>query len=381
MEQTANAHRNPGKIYYINNIKVILTILVVLHHAAITYGAPGSWYYSQKTQHVAELFPLTIFVATNQAFFMGFFFFLSGLFVRSSYERKGGPRFVLDRLKRLGIPLVFYSIVLSPVLNYIAEHYGRDEHESFLSYMSGYHHWIDFGVLWFAAALLIFNLVYVLAARFTKSLWKKPRSFPDNKTLLLWALGLGVFSFLVRLVFPEGWRLEPFGFQLGDFPQYILLFIAGLVASKNHWLDQTTLSQGKTMARGARLLVLVGFSVILIAALVLKIPGENFSGGFHIMSAVYSLWSMVTGVVIITAFLCIGKVKLNGHSPLLTQLSQDSFGVYIFHPLFLISLSVAIRFWNIDPGIKLLLVGPLAVLTSFLFVSLIRKIPLVRSII
>jgi surface polysaccharide O-acyltransferase-like enzyme len=378
---TGNSQENPGKIYYIDNIKVILTILVVLHHAAITYGAPGSWYYSQKTQHLAELFPLTIFVATNQSFFMGFFFFLSALFVRSSYERKGGSRFVLDRLKRLGIPLVFYSIVLSPVLNYIAEHYGQDQHQSFLSYMSGYHHWIDFGVLWFAAALLIFNLLYVLAAKFTLFSWKMTCSFPDNKTLLLWAIGLGVFSFLVRLLFPEGWRLEPLGFQLGDFPQYILLFVAGLVARKNQWLDQTTLSQGKTMARGARLMVLIVLPVIFIAALILKIPGENFSGGFHIMSAVYSLWSMVTGIVIITAFLCIGKIKLNGHSPLLTQLSQDSFGVYIFHPLFLISLSVAIRFWKIDPGIKLLLVGPLAVLTSFLFVSLIRKIPIVRVII
>jgi hypothetical protein len=58
---------------------------VVLHHAFITYGAPGGWYYQQKTDHIAALLPMTMFVATNQSFFMGFFFFLSALFVEPSY--------------------------------------------------------------------------------------------------------------------------------------------------------------------------------------------------------------------------------------------------------------------------------------------------------
>jgi surface polysaccharide O-acyltransferase-like enzyme len=381
MEKTANLPQHTGKIFYINNIKVILTVLVVLHHTAITYGAPGSWYFHQKNDKIAELFPLTVFVATNQSFFMGFFFFLSALFVRSSYERKGGFRFVMDRLKRLGIPLVFYSLVLSPVLNYIAEHYGYGEHGSFTEYMSGYHHWIDFGVLWFGAALLIFNLIYTATAPFIRFPSPMAGSFPSNKSLLIWAVCLGIVSFLVRLVFPVGWTLHPLGFQLGDFPQYILLFLAGLAAHNNRWLEQTTLKQGKQMALGSRIMVLLVLPVIFIVTLWKKIPGDHFSGGFHVMAAVYSLWEMVTGIMIITAFLCIGKSKLNRHSSLLTQLSEDSFGVYIFHPLFLISLSVAIRFWNIDPGLKLLLVGPGAVLFSFLFVFLIRKIPFVRSII
>lgn len=381
MEKAANLQQRSGKIFYVNNIKVILTVLVVLHHAAVTYGAPGSWYFHQKTHAIAELFPLTVFVATNQSFFMGFFFFLSALFVRSSYERKGRSKFILDRLKRLGIPLVFYSIILSPVLNYIAEHFGEGEHGSFPEYMSGYHHWIDFGVLWFAAALLIFNLLYVLAVSFFRFPEATTAAFPSNRSLLIWAVGLGLVSFLVRLVFPVGWTLRPLGFQLGDFPQYILLFVAGLLAHNNRWLEQTTLQQGKQMALGARLMVGIVLPLIFVAALFLKIPNDHFSGGFHITSAVYALWEMVTGIMIITAFLCIGKSKLNLNSAFLNQLSQDSFGVYIFHPLFLISLSVAIRSWEIDPGLKFLLVGPLAVVTTFGFVFLIKKIPVVRSVI
>src|ERR1700761_1318495 len=86
------------KIAYIDNLKVLMIILVVLHHTFITYGAPGGWYYTQKTTQEAALIPMTLFVAVNQSFFMGFFFFLSALFVPSSYDKKGSARFITDRL-------------------------------------------------------------------------------------------------------------------------------------------------------------------------------------------------------------------------------------------------------------------------------------------
>ena len=69
-----------SKLIYIDNIKVILTILVVLHHTFITYGSPGGWYYTQKTIHIGALIPMTMFVSINQSFFMGFFFLLAAYF-------------------------------------------------------------------------------------------------------------------------------------------------------------------------------------------------------------------------------------------------------------------------------------------------------------
>ena len=43
-----------NKIVYIDRLKVILTVLVVLHHSFITYGATGGWYYVQKTTLTAH---------------------------------------------------------------------------------------------------------------------------------------------------------------------------------------------------------------------------------------------------------------------------------------------------------------------------------------
>ena len=114
----------PKKIFYIDNLKVILIILVVLHHTFITYGAPGGWYYMQKTTHQGALIPMTLFVAVNQSFFMGFFFFLSAYFIRPSYQKKGASRFVKDRLIRLGIPLIFYSFINNHLRQFINHHYN-----------------------------------------------------------------------------------------------------------------------------------------------------------------------------------------------------------------------------------------------------------------
>jgi surface polysaccharide O-acyltransferase-like enzyme len=370
-----------AKINYINHLKVLMTVLVVLHHAFITYGAPGSWYYMQKTTHLAALFPMTVFVATNQSFFMGFFFFLSALFIDSSYQKKGTSKFLMDRLKRLGIPLAFYSLVLSPILNYTVEHYGYGQHHSFIAYMSGYHHWIDFGVMWFVAALLIFNLVYLIFKNIPALNFNWKIGFPSNRKLLMGGAVLGLLSFLTRLIFPTGWTLSPLGFQLGYFPQYMLLFIAGLIASKNNWLAQLNIRQGKYMARLIAPMVLVVLPALFIVYLLLKFPGSYFNGGWNFMAFFYCFWEQITGIIIMTALLCISKFKWNTSSVFLSRLSANAFGVYIFHPLVLISLSLLVQSWAVDPVVKLIIVAPSAVALTFLLVSLIRKIPLVSSII
>jgi hypothetical protein len=370
-----------GKINYVDHLKVLMTILVVLHHAFITYGAPGGWYYQQKTQLKGALFPMTVFVATNQAFFMGFFFFLSALFIAPSYRKKGAGKFLADRLKRLGIPLVFYSLVLSPVLNYMVEHYGYGRHHSFMEYMSGYHHWIDFGVLWFVAALLIFNLVYVAFKSIPALNFTIKFNFPSNKQILIAGAALGLLSFLARLVWPTGWTLFPLGFQLGYFPQYIALFILGIVASNNNWLEQLTLKQGKFMRKLAVIMVAVILPAIFIVFLILKFPGSLFNGGWNAVSFSYSLWEQITGIMIMTALLCISKFKWNTSSGLMKQLSANAYGAYIFHPLVLISLSLLVQSWAVDPVIKLIAVAPSAVALTFVVVSFIRKIGFVRSII
>ncbi|HEY4198664.1 MAG TPA: acyltransferase [Mucilaginibacter sp.] len=371
----------PAKIFYIDNLKVILIILVVLHHTFITYGAPGSWYYMQKTTQQGALIPMTLFVAVNQSFFMGFFFFLSAYFVRPSYQKKGASHFLKDRLIRLGIPLLFYSFIFSPVLNYIVYYFGKGHHITFMQFLGGYDDWVDFGVLWFVAALLLFTLLYVGWRKITTSREAEIKPALSVGKVLLIATRIGVITFLVRLVFPVGWVLNPLGFQLGHFTQYIALFIGGILASKYHCLENITYIQGKIAVRIAGLLIAIIFPLFYVLLTTLKFPSSWFSGGFHGSALLYAMWEQLTGLCIIMALLGIGREKLNKNSALWSKLSRCAFAVYIFHPLVVVSVALILSSWTIDPAIKLLVAAPLVVVGSFLLGSAILLIPGVKRII
>lgn len=375
------APAQPQKLFYIDNLRIILTALVILHHVLVTYGAPGGWYYLEKTSNMGALIPMTMVVSINQSFFMGFFFLLAAYFTQSSYDRKGAARFLSDRLLRLGVPLIFYSFIFSPFLSYLVYYFGKGHHITYLQYLSGYDDWIEFGVLWFVAALLLFTFVYMLWRSITqKATAQTHLPVPTPGLILLFALTLGLISFLVRIVFPVGWVLKPLGFQPGHFMQYIGLFIVGLLAYKNNWFNELPARTGKQMGLFAILLFLF-FPVFYIIKTKCNMPISWFSGGFHWQTLLYAVWEQCIGFSIITALLTRGKRLWNKSTPLLVKLSRASFAVYIFHPLAIISLSLAVRNWGVDPAVKLLLVAPLAVLCSFLIGLLMVRIPVVKKII
>lgn len=370
-----------SKVVYIDHLKVILTVLVILHHTFITYGAPGGWYYFQKTTNEIAKIPMTLFVAVNQSFFMGFFFFLSSYFIRSSYEKKGPAKFLNDRLIRLGIPLIFYSLILGPFMNYLVYYFGKGHHITFMQYLSGYDDWIDFGVLWFAAALLLFNLLYVAWRLIVKQSEAKPGPSLTFSKIMFFAAILGLASFLVRLIFPIGWVLQPVGFQLAFFPQYIVLFIAGILASKYKWLDGVTYQMGRKGRGTAAILTSILFTLFYVLLGVFKLPSSWFGGGFHLQAFLYAMWEQMTGLAIIVAFIGLGKQSLNNDTPLWSKLSRSTFAVYIFHPLVVISIALAVSGIANEPALKLLFVAPVVVVLSFMLGRLIVSIPGVNKIV
>jgi acyltransferase-like protein len=107
------------RLYYIDNLRWTLVILVISMHAADTYSPLGNWYFVARTPLST---PVLLFFAAwqmfLQAFFMGFLFFIAGLFVPPSFDRKGPVSFVRDPARRLGVPLLFYMFVLGPVTEY-----------------------------------------------------------------------------------------------------------------------------------------------------------------------------------------------------------------------------------------------------------------------
>ncbi len=73
LQKTAEA---AARMFFIDNLRSALIVLVVLHHLALIYGAGAPFYYVEPPFNDPLAYVvLLIFIATNQAWFMGAFFF------------------------------------------------------------------------------------------------------------------------------------------------------------------------------------------------------------------------------------------------------------------------------------------------------------------
>ncbi len=111
MSEQASA-KPRSRLFHLDNLRIYLTILVIFHHAALASGGSGNWdILDPAVDDISPIF-LTMFNAVNQSYFMSAFFLLAGYFTPRSFEKKGSLRFLFDRLIRLVIPLVVYTVPL-----------------------------------------------------------------------------------------------------------------------------------------------------------------------------------------------------------------------------------------------------------------------------
>jgi hypothetical protein len=360
------------RLLYIDNLRVLLTILVILVHLSIGYGAEGDWYYNEEGEiGMASVLILTTFVVITQAFFMGLFFMISSYLSPASYDRKGAAPYLVDRLKRLGIPLLFFTVVIQPLLVYTLKvHYGfQGSFWQFLS-LAGFRA-LGVGPLWFVETLLIFALFYVLWRRLTKP--------PGNAAIALFALALGVVTFLVRIWLPVGWWFEPLHLQLAHFPQYIALFVLGIVAYRRNWFAGLTDAQGRIWMVAALVLVPL-FLAVAIAGGVLEGNLTPFLGGVHWQSFVYSVWEQFMGAAMVVTLLVWFRNRFDYQGRLAKAMSAAAYPVYIFHAPVIVLLALAVSGIRLEMGVKFVLVAPVAVALCFLIGYYIKKLPLARSI-
>ena len=374
------------RLFYIDNIRILLTILVILHHLAIGYGASGNNPYVEVGEiSTVSTILMTLFVAINQSFFMGFFFMISSYFTPGSYDRKGAWLYIKDRLIRLGIPLLFYIVVIDPLLNYVlSRFYGYPESlgEYLSLYLKGYDR-LGVGPLWFVAALLIFSLVYALWRLAFKPPATPPPSegkAPSNLAIAGFALALGLLTFMVRIWIPVGKEFELLGFQLAHFVQYIAMFIVGIVAYRRNWFSALTVAQAKVW-RWVVLLLLVLFPVLFVAAGALEGDIDKAFGGVHWQSLAYSVWEQFMCLAMVVTLLVWFRTRLNQQGSLAQKMSAAAYATYIFHRPTIILLAIALSSIKLDLALKFVLVAPLAVALSFLVGYVVKRLPIARNIV
>lgn len=156
---TAQPARNGG----LDALRSAMTLLVILHHAAITYGGSGGWFYKEfPTDGSVPSLLLTIFCAVNQAYFMGLFFLLAGYYTPASIRSKGVADYLKERALRLGIPLLLFGFVVGPMTVALERASSAADFMDDWGRLLVERSFIN-GPLWFTQALLIFAVLSVIA--------------------------------------------------------------------------------------------------------------------------------------------------------------------------------------------------------------------------
>ncbi len=384
------------RVHYLDNLKLLLTVLVVLHHTAITYGASGSWYYIasylEGVNDPLTSILLTFVTAINATFFMAAFFLVSGYFTPGSYNRKGSMVYLKDRFIRLGIPFLSYITIIGPFIIYyrnvtvFGAEYSLWEFYTLLL-KSGII--INAGPLWFVQALLILAIFYAIW-RVIASTHRFKRIFsnqehyqaevPRPRQIFLVIALVGLVTFLVRIFIPSDKSILListiiFYLPLGDFVSYIIMFILGIVAYHQDWFGKITESYGKYWLK-----VVLGSIIFLILFVFITGAFEGdvsvYKGGFRWESLLYSIWGSITCFSISISLIPIFRGKLNLQTTFTRILSQNAYTVYIIHAPVLVVTSISLSGIILHPLVKFIVVLGITLTLCFgLSHFVIRRIP------
>jgi peptidoglycan/LPS O-acetylase OafA/YrhL len=361
---SAKIARNLG----LDALRAALTLLVVFHHTAITYGGSGGWFYSERTPDgsVSSIL-LTFLCAIDQSYFMGLFFLLAGYYTPGAVARHRVGGYAKERLIRLGLPLACFFFLLGPATIALA-HAAKGENFVDVLLRLWRHGVFDHGPLWFAQALLIFGAGYLI--------WRAIRpaardgaatSFPNNAILLAAALGTGVAAFALRLVFPLGH--DVFGLQLGFFASYIVLFIAGCAGASGQWLSHIPPGQRRLWGVIAWIA-----GPILPLTIVFSPHLDGFAGGMNPQALIYAFWEPFVAWGIILALVAGFQRRFIALPPVWKNLTRRAYAIYIIHAPVLVAVALAWRAVAAPPLLKFAVTGSLTCVICYGVAGLLLRI-------
>ncbi|MBC8061004.1 MAG: acyltransferase family protein [Clostridiaceae bacterium] len=371
------------RFLYIDNLRLLMIIFVVIMHLAVTYSGFGSWYFKEgRPIGALSMILFGFYQSFTQGYFMGLLFLLSGFFIPGAYDKKGFGKFIKNRGIRLGIPTLIYMLVINPFILYVQLDLNWIRPKpGFISFYVDYTSKFKFldgsGPLWFAFALLIFSVAYGLVRYVTNSvpnISTKELNF-SFKNMILLILLIAICAFLIRLVQPIG--TSTWNMQLCYFSQYVILFIVGIFAYRKNLFSRIDYKFGNRCLFCG---LLLGF-ITWLPIMALGGTNQAFNGGLSLVAAAYAIWESFVAVAMSVGLITLFREKYNHQSKLVKVLSDNSFAVYVFHAPIIIAASQLIKTVTLPPIIKFLILCITCLPICFIFTHIvIKRIPLLKKV-
>jgi hypothetical protein len=341
-------------------LRAFITLLVLAHHAVLAYHpfappVPPSlvtqprWWEAFPAVDSQRWTGFALFVGFNDIFFMSLMFFLSGLFVWRSLERKGAASFLRERVLRLGVPFVVAAALIAP-LAYYPTYLLTGTSTGLTGF---WHEWRSLGEwpagpAWFIWVLLAFDCVaaalLVLIPNWGAALGRGLAGV-SRRPIFFFALLVAVSAVAyvpLALVYgPVSWfSFGPFYFQSSRPLHYLVYFLIGAGVGACGFHEGLLAPAGKLARRW--ILWCVAALVAFVAASAIAIASYSAKSAPQVWGTIGGISFAFSCAASSFAFLSLFVRFAKTRNRVLESLRDNAYGMYLIHYAFVSWLQYAV---------------------------------------
>jgi len=338
--------------YFIDWLRVIaIWILIMYHIVGMFQEIASRFYFIQSPQLLKVLLvPISIF----NVFRIPLLFFVSGMGIYFSLQRRTWKQLLGERIKRILIPFIFGFFFIVPIQFFFYQKYYLQE----LNYTPGWGH------LWFLANIFSYVLIFIPLLYYFKH-------HPDNGFIVFFRNLIGRYPVAIYLL------VLPYILHALTIPSslfYWMFFdprVGALLGAFAFLLGFIFISFGEVVWKSISKLkyyaLAIAFILFFVRLFVFGLEGP------HLLTAIESInW--------IIASFGFGYTFLNKKSKPLTYLNGASYPVYIVHMAFQFLGAYIIFPLNLTPWFNLVFLIVFTFAGCYLTYEIIRRISFLRPL-
>jgi len=296
--------------HYIDNLRWLILLILIPYHTAMAWNAWGepNYIYFEENRFISSI------IVFFSPYFMPLLFVLAGVGTRFALQKRTNKEYLIERVKRLLVPLLFGTIVLMPIMSYIAHKFNYAYEGSFLEHyrifftkftdLTGADGGFSLGQFWFLLYLLIISIVAIGIL----SLYRKD-TFKEKKEIPFW------FVCLLGLPLPLLSELLSIGGK--SLVEYLYLFMIGYYI----FADEKIINKAE---RNCWLLFGIGLVATSLNVYLFIWADKEFAL-LNTMTKYVSEWIMII------ALIGLAKKYLNFSGNISSYMNKRSFLFYIYH--------------------------------------------------
>jgi hypothetical protein len=360
--------------YDIDWLRVIAFYILIFYHVGMIFVP---WEFHIKNSTTAEWFET--WMAFLSQWRLPLLFLISGIVVYYSLGKRTGGKFLLERTKRLFVPLIFGMLVIVPPQIYFERISNGVQFANYWEFWKTVFNFVPYPLggslswhhLWYVLYVFFYSIVSLplfLYLRSGKSLLfrNKVSGFVKRhpNAIYIIILPLFIFHLILASMFPtthgffDDWYYHSIA---------LTIFISGFFISAVNCLWDVIVDKRKQS------LILAAVPSLFLILTVWGPTFEIFNDRAPEFIFIYRILKWILIPSLLFAFLGYGKVLLNKPSRFLTYANESVYPLYILHQTIMITCGYYVIQWSWGIVPKFLLLVILTFGGSFVIYELIVK--------